>query len=92
VDFYCPALHVAAQVDGPHHVSQAADDELRDDLLGSYGVRVLRIDADAAMDNIDQVVDSIGGVSSGKILPAVKADGSAPFPRFRGKGQGWGLS
>jgi len=30
------------------------------------------------MDGIDQAVDFIGGVSSGKILP--KADASAPFP------------
>ncbi len=57
-------------------------------MLGSYGVRVLRFDADAVMDEIDQVVEFIDGVSSGKILPEVDADGSASFPRFRGKGQG----
>ena len=51
-------------------------------LLGRYGVRVLRMDADAVMAYIDQVVEFIGGVATGKILPAVE-DGSAPFPRFR---------
>jgi len=90
VDFYCPLLHLAVEVDGPHHLSQTVEDGLRDHLLGSYGVRVLRFDADAVMDEIDQVVEFIDGVSSGKILPEVDADGSASFPRFRGKGQGWG--
>jgi very-short-patch-repair endonuclease len=85
VDLYCPALHLAVEVDGPHHLSQTIEDEMRDDMLGRYGVRVLRIDADAVMDDIDQVVEFIGGVATGKILPAVD-DGSAPFPRFRGKG------
>jgi hypothetical protein len=74
--------------DGPHHLSQLI--ELRDHLLGTYGIRVLRVDADAVMGCIDQVVEFLEGVSSGKILPAIDAEFSAPFPRFRGKGQGWG--
>ena len=86
VDFYCPALHLAVEVDGPHHLSQTIEDEMRDDMLGCYGVRVVRIDADAVMGDIDQVVEFIGGVATGEILPAVDDDGSAPFPRFRGKG------
>ena len=90
VDLYCPSLRLAVEVDGPHHLSQAIEDELRDHMLGSYGVRVLRVDADAVIDEIERVVEFIGDVSSGKILPALDADGSAPFPRFRGKGQGWG--
>ena len=85
VDFYCPALHLAVEVDAPHHLSQTLEDEMRDDMLGRYAVRVLRIDADAVMDDIDQVVEFIGGVATGKILPAVDDD-SAPFPRARGKG------
>jgi hypothetical protein len=76
--------------DGPHHLSQLIEDELRDHLLGTYGIRVLRVDADAVMGCIDQVVEFLEGVSSGKILPAIDAEFSAPFPRFRGKGQGWG--
>ena len=86
VDFYCPSLRLAVEVDGPHHLSQDIEDEMRDHLLGSYGVRVLRVDADAVMGRIDQVVEFLEGVSSGKILPPIDADFSAPFPRFRGKG------
>ena len=90
MDFTCPCLRRAVEVDGPHHLSQVIEDELGDHLLGTYEIRVLRVDADAVMDCIEQVVELLEGVSSGKILPAIDADFSAPFPRFRGKGQGWG--
>ena len=45
-----------------------------------------KLDADAVVGCIDQVVEFLEGVSSGKILPPIDADFSAPFPRFREKG------
>jgi hypothetical protein len=74
--------------DSAQHLSQLIEDELRDHLLGTYGIRVLRVDADAVMGCIDQVVEFLDGVSSGKILPAIDAEFSAPFPRLRGARDG----
>jgi very-short-patch-repair endonuclease/peroxiredoxin len=43
VDFYCPTLHLAVELDGGVHNDQASQDRDRDEMLAELGVRVLRI-------------------------------------------------
>ena len=55
-DFYCPAIHLAVQVDGPHHQWQRQQDEFRTQVLAHCGVRVVRVSVDAVMNHLDDVI------------------------------------
>ena len=45
MDFYCPSLHLAIEVDGESHAGQAAQeyDNLRQSEIESLGVRFMRV-------------------------------------------------
>lgn len=55
-DFYCPAIHLAVEVDGPHHQWQRQQDEFRTEVLAHCGVRVVRVSVDAVMNHLDDVI------------------------------------
>ena len=61
VDFYCPRAKLVVEVDGGHHFSDEAvkNDRVRDECLGSLGLRVLRFTNAEVMKNIEGVVESI---------------------------------
>ena len=47
VDFFASALKLVVEVDGGYHADRVAQDAARDlDLVGYYGVRVVRIEAE----------------------------------------------
>ena len=46
VDFYCHELRLAIEVDGKVHEKQAEYDELRQEIIESAGVRVIRVTND----------------------------------------------
>jgi very-short-patch-repair endonuclease len=58
VDFYCPALRLAVEVDGDVH-SQQEQDALRDSDLSTLGCVVLRIRNDEVLAGGEAVVDRI---------------------------------
>ena len=43
LDFYCPSIKLAIELDGPGHKSKEAYDARRDSYLESHGIRVLRL-------------------------------------------------
>jgi adenine-specific DNA-methyltransferase len=46
VDFFASVLKLVVEVDGGYHLDRVAEDAARDlDLVGYYGVRVVRIEA-----------------------------------------------
>ena len=57
VDFYCPAINLAIEVDGDTH--DAGRDRTRDAALAMHGVHILRVRNDEVMRNIDGVLDHI---------------------------------
>jgi very-short-patch-repair endonuclease len=58
VDFYCPELKLAIELDGAAHDSARADadDRARDEFLRSLGVRVLRYENRDVMMNLEGVL------------------------------------
>jgi very-short-patch-repair endonuclease len=67
LDFYCPAAHLAVEVDGDTH--NYRDDTGRDRCLKGRGIRVLRIPAADLRDRLDDVMDAIAvaaGVEAGR--------------------------
>ena len=59
LDFYCPALLLGLEIDGPtHRYDGAAErDAERDDAIRALGIEVVRIPADqVTMPNIEAVI------------------------------------
>jgi len=59
VDFYCPDLLLAIEIDGVSHFGKAEYDEQRQRRLESLGVRFLRFTDSDVKTNLDSVVKAI---------------------------------
>ncbi|NUM81430.1 endonuclease domain-containing protein [bacterium] len=61
LDFYCPELKLAIEVDGYSHESDSAKqyDARRQEIIETYGIRFLRITDDEVLENINKVLDKI---------------------------------
>ena len=61
LDFYCPSVRLAVEVDGVTHWDEAAQarDLARDRWLESQGVTVMRIDASSIYRDVDAVAAAI---------------------------------
>jgi very-short-patch-repair endonuclease len=70
LDFYCPALKLAVEVDGEGHghPDQAAHDARRDEWLMGQGVKTLRVAAIEVRDNLDGVMTDIRAAIEGRAL------------------------
>jgi very-short-patch-repair endonuclease len=59
VDFYCHKAKLVMEVDGGIHRSQAESDRIRDDVLRSEGILVLRISNERIEKGLEQVLNGI---------------------------------
>jgi len=61
LDFYCPWVKLAVEVDGASHSTeeQAAHDRRRTEWLAQRGIRVIRLRASDVRDEISGVMDFI---------------------------------
>jgi very-short-patch-repair endonuclease len=59
VDFYCAEASLVIEVDGPTHTDTRAQDTLRQDILESMGLRILRFSNDNVLHHIEDVIASI---------------------------------
>lgn len=61
LDFYCPELKLAIELDGSQHYYEDSkdNDRKRDGFLKSCGIRVLRIPNDEIHKNLEGVVQSL---------------------------------
>lgn len=76
LDFFCPALKLAVEVDGEGHVrgDRPERDATRDDWLRTRGVRILRIPAQTILSDLEVAVRRI----------VVTAHGDYPSTGFAG--------
>ena len=42
-DFFCPSRRLVVEVDGAYHDTRRDADEVRDQVMGAYGITVLRL-------------------------------------------------
>jgi very-short-patch-repair endonuclease len=75
LDFYCPALRLAIEVDGGQHAETARRDSERDEWLQGHGVTVLRFWNSDVTANRAGVLDTIAGKVS-----ELKARQGDPYP------------
>ena len=59
VDFYCPRLSLAIEIDGISHEGREEVDEIRQTDIESLGIRFLRFDDLEVRENVDGVVVAI---------------------------------
>jgi very-short-patch-repair endonuclease len=59
LDFYCPAAHLAVEVDGGSHEGTAEADSVRDAWLAEHGVHVVRIPASVVFTNLAQALEPV---------------------------------
>lgn len=61
VDFYCPFIRLAIEIDGEHHTKTDIYyyDKERSEYLKSAGIQVVRFMNNEIIDNVDQVLDKI---------------------------------
>ena len=63
VDFFCPELRVAVELDGDTHAGRDAQDEIRQQYLSAQGLTVLRYTNDDIRRNLEGVLSVIWEVS-----------------------------
>jgi very-short-patch-repair endonuclease len=59
LDFFCPEERLAVEVDGPIHESQREADQMRQELIESLGIRVVRLTAAQVETNLPTVLSTI---------------------------------
>ena len=62
IDFYCPSLRLAVEIDGDSHFEKAAQaaDEERQAFIEALGIKLLRFTNNEVFNNLDSVVEAIG--------------------------------
>ena len=74
VDFYCASARLAVEVDGPIHDTQLQADRIRQDLIESLGIRMLRLSNDEVENSLDSALAKI------RAALALAADPHPPAP------------
>jgi len=59
LDFYCPSVALAVEVDGDDHASRAVRDAARTQFLTSRGIHVIRFSNRDVWSNLDGVREAI---------------------------------
>lgn len=60
LDFYCPAIKLCIELDGPIHDAQHQQDQARTEALETLGIRVIRFRNEQVMNDLQSVVKEIG--------------------------------
>lgn len=58
-DFYCHALGLVVEIDGDSHAGRESYDRVRDEILASRGLRILRVTNTDVLDNLASVLNTI---------------------------------
>jgi very-short-patch-repair endonuclease len=74
LDFYCPALQLAIELDGGQHAQASSRDQQRDEWLGERGVTVLRFWNSDLIENLSGVLEvialKVSELKEQRVIPA----------------------
>jgi very-short-patch-repair endonuclease len=59
LDFYCPAIKLAIELDGPIHADRQDYDQARTEVIAAYGYQVLRFTNEAVLTDRASVLNTI---------------------------------
>ena len=82
LDFYCPAVRLAIEVDGRTHDGERAarQDAVRSNFLKSQHVATLRVPATAIMTNLESAMMRIMDVCKERAMKISERQGKPPVP------------
>src|SRR5690606_22435242 len=66
LDFYCPAIRLAIEVDGDSHYindHNQESDKIRQNVIESHGIKVLRVTNTDVYKNLDGIIEMIYSLS-----------------------------
>ena len=80
VDFYCPKLKLAIEVDGSIHIKEdrIIHDIIRSDELSDYGVKILRFSNEEVLSDVKKVIEEIKEWISNKDVPPTGFEKDTP--------------
>jgi very-short-patch-repair endonuclease len=85
LDFYCPSLRLAVELDGGQHSERLANDRQRDAWFEQRGVSTLRFWNSDAIENLSGVVETIlakiSELQSSELIPTRRWRADLPFSR-----------
>jgi adenine-specific DNA-methyltransferase len=67
-DFYCPEIKLAIELDGGQNLEHESYDQRRDNVLASYGIRVIRFWNDDVLKHLEDVVKVIWGAVEDELI------------------------
>ncbi len=76
LDFYCPDLRLAVEIDGDIHSTQKAADEERQRILESMGIRFVRLPTKLVEDDLLVALRKIEDAASSNPSPLLAGEGS----------------
>ena len=81
LDFYCPALKLAVEIDGDSHFIGDAieDDKRRQSFIESFGIHFLRFTNQGVYDNLNGVLETINNVALSNSKQYPDATKSPPY-------------
>ena len=59
IDFYCPLLSLAVEIDGDSHFQHDSNDKPRQDYIETFGIRFLRFTNEEVYNNLEGVLEVI---------------------------------
>jgi very-short-patch-repair endonuclease len=77
VDFYCPELKLAIEVDGAIHSQKKGLDDFRQGELEGLGIKVIRFRDREVMRDIDNVIQEITSLTTSPRCPSISS-GQSP--------------
>ena len=84
LDFYCPTLRIAVEIDGDSHAGPEAEayDRIRDDYLKSLNIVTLRFANRDVMENSDGILERIRETCEGRVdvLPPAPSSQEGGMP------------
>lgn len=59
LDFYCPKLHLAIEIDGGVHLSNIESDKERMMILEKIGIKFFRVSAELVENDLEEVINNL---------------------------------
>ena len=79
IDFYCPALSLAVEIDGDSHFKQDSNDKNRQDYIETFGIRFLRFTNEEVYNNLEGVLEVIREAAEAGNAKTSRAKKSPPY-------------
>ena len=79
IDFYCPALSLAVEIDGDSHFQRDSNDKPRQDYIENFGISFLRFTNEEVYNNLEGVLEVIRQAAEEANHNSSRAKKSPPY-------------